>query len=237
MKFDTIIFDLDGTLLDTLDDLTKAVGVALADFGYAALDRNRVRRYVGDGVPKLIERAVFYSATGREPDLSGKNEVDRSLVSACLALFTEYYDKHNADLTEPYPGVAGMLAAVKELGIKSAIVTNKYDVAARELKDVFFPSVDVVVGAQAGIRPKPSPDGVYKALELLSADTAHAIYVGDGETDMKTAAACKMPAVAVTWGFRDESVLRTFEPAFVIHEPRELLNVLDGGVMREEYGR
>ncbi|MDE6201242.1 MAG: HAD-IA family hydrolase [Clostridiales bacterium] len=232
MSIDTIIFDLDGTLLDTLDDLTAAVNHAFTAFSLPTMTRAQLRRYVGNGVPKLIERAVYFATTGDEPDLDGDNACDRALVSACLALFTEYYDKHSSDCTAPYEGVAEMLGAVKDLGLKSAIVTNKYDGAARELKNIFFRTVDLIIGAQDGIRPKPAPDGVFHALGLLNSSASRAVYVGDGETDMRTAAACGMPVVAVTWGFRDESVLRTFNPDFIIDHPSELLDALrDGGLI------
>lgn len=226
MKLQAIIFDLDGTLLDTLDDLTAAVNHALGTFGLAPFDRERVRRYVGNGVPKLIERALYYATTDVEPDLENGSFDDRGLFNACLAVFTEYYNAHNADRTAPYAGVAQMLAAARALGLKTAIVTNKYDGAAQALKKVFFNDVDVVVGAQDGIRPKPAPDGVYRALADLGVDKTRAVYVGDGETDMKTAGNCGIPAVAVTWGFRDEKYLRTFDPNFVIGSPDMLLPTL-----------
>ncbi|MCH5155643.1 MAG: HAD family hydrolase [Clostridiales bacterium] len=231
MRIDTVIFDLDGTLLDTLDDLTAAVNHALISFSLPIITREQARRFVGDGVKKLMERAVCFASTGTI-DLDG-NDFDKSLVSACLALFTEYYDKHSTDLTAPYNGVSEMLSAVKDCGLKSAIVTNKYHGAARELKEIFFPTVDVIVGLKDGIRPKPSPDGVNAALALLNSDKSRAVYVGDGETDMKTARACGMPVVAVTWGFRDESVLMQFNPDFVINKPSELLDALRGGDLIE----
>ena len=230
---DTIIFDLDGTLLDTLDDLTAAVNHALIAFSLPSITRAQARRFVGDGVKKLIERAVYFASTGLEPDLGGQNDCDVSLVSACLALFTEYYDKHSTDMTAPYAGITEMLGAVGDHGFKSAIVTNKYDGAARELKEIFFPTVDVIIGLRDGIRPKPAPDGVNAALALLGSDKSHAVYVGDGETDMKTAHNCGVPVVAVTWGFRDEGVLREFNPDFIIDKPSELFDALRAGGLIE----
>ncbi|MBD5131179.1 MAG: HAD-IA family hydrolase [Clostridiales bacterium] len=223
-----IIFDLDGTLLDTLDDLTAAVNHALTTFNLGTLDRSRIRRYVGNGVPKLIERVLYYVTTGDEPDLDNGTFDDRSTFNAVLAVFTQYYDKHNSDLTRPYDGIPEMLEKVKAAGYKSAIVTNKYDGAAQALKAKFFGTVDLVVGEQSGIRPKPAPDGVLRALEVLGVDKSQAIYVGDGETDMKTAENCGMPVVAVTWGFRDRGVLSAFSPDHIIDQPSELITkVLD----------
>lgn len=225
-KIQAIIFDLDGTLLNTLDDLTVAVNHALGAFGMAPLELNRVRRYVGNGVPRLIERAVFFASTGREPDLDKQEVEDRSLVNACLAVFTEYYNAHNADMTAPYAGISEMLDAVAAAGLKSAIVTNKYDSAANELRERFFGTVNVAVGLRDGIRPKPAPDGVVKAFELIGADAAHAVYVGDGETDIATAKNCGMPVIAVTWGFRDKALLETLDPDCIIDSPSELMGAL-----------
>lgn len=227
MKLGSVIFDLDGTLLDTLGDLTCAVNHALTTYGMSPFELVRVRRYVGNGVPKLIERALYFATTGEEPDMESGEFDDRALFNACLATFTEYYDAHNADLTAPYDGVSEMLDNVKELGLKSAIVTNKYDGAAQALQKRFFGAVDAVVGAMPGIRPKPAPDGVYRALELIGADARQAIYVGDGETDIATAKNCGMPVVAVSWGFRDRDMLATLGPDYIIDAPHELIGVLD----------
>lgn len=225
MPVKAVIFDLDGTLLDTLDDLTAAVNYALSELNLGALDKARVRRYVGNGVPKLIERALYYAATGREPVLSEKNETDAALFLRCLNLFTEYYDAHSMDKTVPYDGVCDMLETLKRCGIKTAIVTNKYDHAAQALKVRFFRTVDIVVGAREDIRPKPAPDGVLFALGSLGTAKEHAVYVGDGETDIQTAKACGMPVVAVTWGFRDRAVLQELGPDAIIDSPSELLSV------------
>lgn len=230
MKYGAIIFDLDGTLLDTLDDLTAAVNHAFTAYGLTAFDRDRVRRYVGNGVPKLIERALYYAETGEEPDMDGGNKVDGGMKNLLLSLFTDYYDAHNADLTKPYRGITDMISEVKALGVKTAIVTNKYDGAAQALKRRFFPAVDLVVGARSGIRPKPAPDGVDFALSALGADRERAVYAGDGETDMLTAKNSGLAAIAVTWGFRDERCLRSFGPTYVVNEPREIVDILRGKI-------
>lgn len=224
MRIKAVIFDLDGTLLDTLDDLTDAVNFALSSLGRARLSRERVRRFVGNGVPKLIERALFYTERG---EADGDGQKPRSF-DECLRLFTEYYDKHNADKTKPYDGIADMISAVNAQGIKTAIVTNKYDGAAQALRKRFFDTIDVAVGASDGIRPKPSTDGVEKALGLLGGSAAQAVYVGDGETDIATARNCGMRVIAVSWGFRDRDVLESLKPDKIIDDPAELTAALDG---------
>lgn len=223
MKLHAVIFDLDGTLLDTLKDLTAAVDHALVAFGMPPIDIAKVREFVGNGVPKLIERAINFVTKG-----TSDGACDYGLTAAVLATFTEYYDVHNADLTAPYDGVEEMLEGVKAAGLKTAIVTNKYDKAAQELKKRFFGGVDVLIGSRRGISPKPAPDGVYKALEILGVDKSAAVYIGDGETDMNTAKNAGLPAVAVTWGFRDRNVLAAFSPDFMISSPSELMPALRG---------
>lgn len=225
MSVKAIIFDLDGTLLDTLDDLTDSVNYAFSKLNLRGVDKARVRRYVGNGIPKLVERALYFARTGREPVLSEKNETDGALFSQCLNLFNEYYAAHSMDKTAPYDGVCDLLEELKRRGVKTAIVTNKYDHAAQALKVRFFRTVDIVVGARDGIRPKPAPDGVLFALGSLGVGKENAVYVGDGETDMQTAKACGMPVVAVTWGFRDRSVLQALDPDAIIDGPSELLSV------------
>lgn len=222
-RIKAVIFDLDGTLLDTLDDLRAAVCYALGVFGLGAIDKEHTRRFVGDGVQKLIERAVRYATTGDESDVE---HMDKALVSAVLAVFTEYYDKHSADLTAPYAGVVELIEFVKASGIGSAIVTNKYDAAAKALCKKFFAQVDAVIGVRDGIRPKPSSDGVRAALEMFGADRSEAVYVGDGETDIATAKNSGLPIIAVTWGFRDRKTLERLAPDYIADSPEKIQDLL-----------
>lgn len=219
MAIKAIIFDLDGTLLNSLDDIADAVNHALKRVGRPPLAIERVRRFVGNGVPKLIERALEYTC---EDGGDAQRNFDE-----CLKRFKEYYDVHNADKTRPYDGTADMLRAVSALGIKTAINTNKYEGAAIALKDKFFRHADVVVGAAADVRPKPSPDGALKALSMLGVSEADAVYVGDGETDIATARNCGLMSVAVTWGFRDRAELEALKPDFIIDAPSELIETLE----------
>lgn len=220
MKKRAVIFDLDGTLLNTLDDLTAAVNHALN--GRGALDVPCVRKLVGNGVPKLISRALNVVA-GKAPD--GTDRPDG--FDECLESFTEYYNVHSADMTAPYDGIAEMLQAAKERGARTAIVTNKYDGAAQKLRERFFKTVDIVIGATPDIRPKPAPDGTLKAIKSLGVDKSDCVYVGDGETDVSTAKNCGIPVVAVTWGFRDREELEPLAPDHIIDSPSELVATLE----------
>ncbi|MCM1367933.1 MAG: HAD-IA family hydrolase [Roseburia sp.] len=218
MSIKAVIFDLDGTLLNSLDDIADALNYALKSAERSPLALDRVRRFVGNGVPKLIERAL---------DFTGGGGADaQRCFDECLERFKEYYDVHNADKTKPYVGAADMLRSLKALGVKTAINTNKYDGAARALKDRFFGDADAVVGASPDVRPKPSPDGALKALRMLGVSAADAIYVGDGETDIATARNSGLMAVAVTWGFRDRAELEALKPDFMIDAPNELVPTL-----------
>ncbi len=220
MKIRGIVFDLDGTLLNTLGDLTAAVNHALG--GRGRLLEDEVRKLVGNGVPKLIGRALNVVG-GREADSIERPDG----YDECLKSFTEYYDVHNADLTAPYDGTLQMLSGVKARGLRTAIVTNKYDGAARALKARFFEGVDIIVGALPDIPPKPAPDGTKKAVAEMGLNTSDCVYVGDGETDIATAKNCGMPVVAVTWGFRDREQLLPLDPNFIIDRPSELLQTLE----------
>ncbi len=213
-KIKAVIFDLDGTLLNTLDDLTDAINYALENLGRPTLDIAVVRQLVGNGVPKLVERAL---------DRTGGKRGDGE---RCLELFKEYYGAHGADKTRLYDGVEDALISLKARGIKTAVVTNKYDEAARELKKKFFDCVDFVVGTRDGIRPKPSTDGVEYALKTLDVDPKNAVYVGDGETDIATAKNSRLPVIAVTWGFRDKSLLETLVPDRIIDSPSEIASAV-----------
>lgn len=221
---DTVIFDLDGTLLNTLDDIAAALAHAIVSVGRAALDTALVRRFVGNGVPKLILRALFYGDYG---DASrADEESSHELLEPCLAAFTEYYNVHSADKTALYPDVAELLEELKKRGYKTAVNTNKYDGATQKLKREMLSGIDIAVGTREGISPKPSTDGVDFILRTLGTDRSRALYVGDGEVDIATAKNAGLPVVAVTWGFRDRPLLEGLKPDYIIDSPLELLAVL-----------
>ena len=173
--YDTYIFDLDGTLLDTLDDLAASTNYALRHNGLPEHTTDDVRRFVGNGVRKLIERAV----PGGE---------EHPLFEQILTDFREYYTRHSSDRTRPYPGVVELLERLRSHGKKIAVVSNKFHAATEALCRHYFPSlVDVAIGESANIRKKPAPDTVVEALRQLGADKGGAVYVGDSDVDIETA--------------------------------------------------
>lgn len=216
MQVKAIVFDLDGTLLNTLTDLHASVNYTLARFGLLKRSEREVRSYLGNGVVALMRCAL--------PDDK------KDLLDECMPVFRAYYDVHNADMTAPYDGVIAMLEQVKALGIKSAIVSNKYDAAVQKLKNETFTGlIDFALGEGGGIAPKPAPDGVRIALEKLGESEENAIYVGDSEVDLATAANASLKCVACSWGFRDKSELLSRGAKNVIDAPSELIPLLKSG--------
>ena len=207
-----ILFDLDGTLLDTLDELYEAVNVSLAEFGYPRRSREEVRSFVGNGVGVLIRKAV--------PE--GTSEAD---YETCLAFMKEYYAAHSGGAT-PYPGIMELLYRLKERNIPMAVVTNKPDLPARKLVESRFPGLfDVVIGEVPGRPRKPAPEMPLLVLERLGIGKEDAVYIGDSEVDIQTARNAGLKVVSVTWGFRDEEQLRALGPDWLIRRPEELLDL------------
>lgn len=205
-----VIFDLDGTLLNTLGDLTAAVNHALAAHGFPTRTQAQVRTFLGDGVRELIARAC-------PPDTT------EAVRQSVLAAYLPYYAAHNADLTVPYDGVLDLLASLRAAGYRLAVVSNKHDAGVQALCARFFGEyLDVVVGAD-GSRPlKPAPDGLLYAMEQLGVAPDKVWYVGDSAQDVMTARAAGVRSVAVTWGFQDPERLRTQHPTALADTPDEI---------------
>ena len=213
MKYSTYIFDLDGTLLDTLADLAAAVNYALRQHGMPEHTIDDVRRFVGNGVRKLMERAI--------PD--GEKNPD---FEATFATFREYYMHHSLDTTRPYPGLIETLEALKAKGCRLAVVSNKMMAATKELCQHFFAdTIEVAIGENeaAGIRKKPAPDTVFEALRQLGEEKDSAVYVGDSDVDLETANNSGLPCISVLWGFRDRDFLKQHGAKTFISAPSELL--------------
>ena len=214
MKYQAVLFDLDGTLLDTLEDLANSVNAALAAHGMPLRTIDEVRVFVGNGVAKLIERAV--------PRNTAQDE-----FAAVLADFKAHYAAHCAERTRPYGGIPELLAALRRAGIKTAMVSNKGDFAVQALaKDYFGGLLDLAIGERAGVPRKPAPDMVRYALSALHADPATAIYVGDSEVDILTAKNAGLACISVTWGFRNAEDLRAHGAATPVNTVRELQDLL-----------
>lgn len=197
MNKNTYVFDLDGTLLDTLDDLTASTNYALRQMQMAERSKEEVRRFVGNGIAKLIERAV-------------PEGTDAPTTARTLELFRQYYLLHDLDHTRPYPGIVEMLRELKAQDKQIAIVSNKYYEATERLAEHFFPDlIDVAIGEHeaAGIKKKPAPDTVVLAMSRLHATKEEAVYIGDSDVDIATAAASGLPCISVLWGFRDQAFL------------------------------
>jgi phosphoglycolate phosphatase len=211
--YTTYIFDLDGTLLDTLDDLAASVNYALRTHGMPAHSTDDVRRFVGNGVRKLMERAV--------PD-----GADNPLFEEAFATFRQHYMTHSLDTTRPYKGVPETLAALKARGCRLAVVSNKMMAATQSLCSHFFPdTIEVAIGEHEaeGIRKKPAPDTVIAALDALGVGKERAVYVGDSDVDNQTAANAGLPCISVLWGFRDKDFLIQHGAKTFISAPHELL--------------
>lgn len=216
MKFKatTVIFDLDGTLLNTLVDLKNATNYVLEEYGYPQKTLEEVRMAVGNGVAKLIERVIPEGISN--PDYQG-----------CLDTFRKHYSEHLKDNTAPYPGIMELLQELKAKKYSTGIVSNKFDAAVKELKEDYFREViDVAIGESANVRKKPAPDCVYKAMEELHCVKEKTIYVGDSDVDVATAHNSGLPCVGVTWGFRDRDVLEQAGADVIIDNPMELFSVL-----------
>ena len=211
---DTIIFDLDGTLLNTLEDLRDSVNYALEKQNFPLRTLPEIRSFVGDGIRVLMERAV-------------PKNTDAETFEICFADFNAYYKVHMEDKTAPYDGINEMLGNIKKAGFKTAIVTNKVDYAAQDLcKRMFGENIDLIVGSSDDRPNKPAPDGVFYALEKLDSKLENTIFVGDADTDILTAKNAGLPSVGVLWGFRDREIIEAEGAEYIVETVKELENLL-----------
>lgn len=210
----TVIFDLDGTLLDTLGDLTDSVNHALSQNGLPVRSIEEIRTFVGDGVWELIRRAV--------PADSGQN-----LTMQCLSEFRDHYRINMCNRTRPYPGILELLATLHEKGYRIAVASNKFDGAVKALCQHYFGRLlDVAVGEQEGFCKKPAPDLIHHCLDMLGRGPEQSIYVGDSEIDIQTARNAGILCLSVTWGFRDRMYLQAQGALCIVDTAQELLEQL-----------
>ncbi len=210
--YKTYIFDLDGTLLDTLNDLHASCNYALRTHGMPERSLEEVRQFVGNGVKKLMERAI--------PD-----GLENPLFEETLQTFRQHYLLHNLDTTLPYPGIMEMLQQLKAQGKRIAVVSNKFYAATQDLcKHFFGDTIQVAIGEREDIKKKPAPDTVLEALRQLQVTRQDAVYVGDSEVDVETARNSGIPCISVLWGFRSKSFLLSHGATMFIETPNELTN-------------
>lgn len=212
--FKTYIFDLDGTLLSTLNDLASSTNYALRWAGMPERTIEEVRMFVGNGVKLLMERAI-------------PEGVNNPKFEKTYAKFREHYMEHNLDTTRPYDGVPELLHELKRRGKHLAIVSNKFYAATQDLAKHFFPdTIEVAIGERENIRKKPAPDTVLEALRQLNVSREDAVYIGDSDVDIMTAKNCGLPCISVLWGFRDKDFLIEHGGSLFVEKPIEILSRL-----------
>lgn len=209
-----VIFDLDGTLLYSLDDLTECINITMRKFGFREHSVQEVREAIGNGVKLLMERIT-------------PEGIDERTFSECLAFFKDCYSKNMYNKTEPYDGVIELLERLRADGFKIAVLSNKFDSAVRELCEKYFDGlIDVAVGQKEGIEEKPAPDGVYAIVEDLGVNLEDCVFVGDSEVDIQTASNAGIECISVVWGYKDIDFLYkngAIKLAYVPNDVWELL--------------
>lgn len=214
-KYRAVVFDLDGTLLNTLEDLTDSVNAALAAFGQPQKTIEQIRTYVGNGIRNLMKRSVK----------DGEANPDFEKI---FQKFREHYKEHCQDKTKPYDGIRDLLRTLKAEGIKMAIVSNKADFAVKELNEYYFKGFDMTaIGEREGIARKPAPDSVFQALQELGVSSDQAVYVGDSEVDLETAKRAGLPCISVLWGFREEELLKEHGAEHLARTADDLCSLLE----------
>lgn len=211
-----VIFDLDGTLLNTIADLAAATNQALEKLHYPVHSTQAYLRFVGNGINKLFERAL------------PERERTQENILRVRELFVPYYNAHGTDLTAPYEGVPSLMEQLQKRGVKLAVASNKYQAATTELVKHYFPQIDfsAVLGQREGQPAKPDPLFVKDILTQTQTDAADTLYVGDSDVDMQTARNAGVDACAVTWGFRPRAELAAYQPKYMADKPEEILRML-----------
>lgn len=211
----TVIFDLDGTLLNSLADLHACFNYAITQFGYPARTLEEIKSFVGNGITKAIERALPYEVSAEE-------------LNKIVLLFKKYYKEHMTELSSPYDGIIPMLAELKEKGYKLAVVSNKFDDAVKGLCREYFDNyIKAAIGEGYGIEKKPNPTGIFKAIKELNSKIENAVYIGDSDVDIQTAKNAGIPCISVLWGFRDKSFLIKNGAKFLANSPNDIIKIIE----------
>ncbi len=211
-QYETYIFDLDGTLISSLEDLAASTNFALRQHGMPEHSIEDIRMFVGNGVKKLMERAI-------------PNGLDNPFFKDTYQTFRQHYMHHNLDQTKPYPAIMDMLTRLRREGKKVAVVSNKFQEATQELCKHFFGDlVQVAIGQRDNIKKKPAPDTVIEALRQLGTDRKGCVYIGDSDVDIDTARNSGLPCISVLWGFRDKKFLLAHGATTLISNPMQLFD-------------
>ena len=214
MQYQAVLFDMDGTVLDTLEDLYDSINHSLAHFSLPPVTRELVRQSLGNGAAFLVSRCVPADCS---PELQAE----------VLAYYKPWYDAHCLIKTGPYDGILPMMHALKAAGLRLAIISNKPDPAVQELAAAFFPGLlELSVGESPAIRRKPAPDTVLAAAKQMDLLPSQCVYVGDTEVDIETARNAGMDCITVTWGFRDENQLVSSGATILVHNMEQLRSLL-----------
>lgn len=211
------IFDLDGTLINSIADLGLACNHALEAFGFPTHEADEYPHLVGNGVNKLIERAL------------PEGHKDESTILRLREAFIPYYDTHNCEHTHPYDGIPELLQTLKQQGVKLGVASNKYQAATARLVEYFFPNTfDAVLGERPNVPRKPAPQIVYDILDTtgVHTDSGSIFYIGDSLVDVNTARNANLPVIACAWGFCSEEKLRKAEPDYLVHTPTEIVQII-----------
>ena len=206
------LFDLDGTLLDTLRDLAESVNYILNKYGYPGHTTEQIRQMLGNGARNLMRLAL-------------PPETEEAQLEICLADYKAYYEQHCQDHSCPFPGIEELLSALRQRGAQVAILSNKPDGATKRLCAEYFPGIHAQ-GQTETVRRKPAPDGVLAILKELNVSREDAVYIGDSEVDLETAHNCEMDSIIVTWGFRDREQLLRSGAKCLVDRPEEILEVI-----------
>ncbi len=214
MRYQLAIFDMDGTILNTIEDLCDSTNAALHENGFPSRSLLEVKSFVGNGIRRLIDLAV--------PKGTPEEKVEKVFTD-----FHVYYKTHCAIKTRPYDGIKELLSSLRKEGVLTAVVSNKADYAVQDLcKDYFDGLFDMAVGEREGIKKKPAPDSVYEVLKKLRVEKEHAVYIGDSEVDFMTAQNAQMDLLMVGWGFREEEFLKQCGAKTVLHKPSEIYEAI-----------
>lgn len=213
MKYNLVIFDMDGTILDTLNDLKNSLNYCLKKYNFNERSLEEVRSFVGNGIRRLIELSI--------------PNINSSIIDEIYKIFIDYYDKHCNDTTKVYEGIIDTIKELKKQNVLTAVVSNKADLVVQKLCSIYFEGLfDYQIGMQNGIRKKPFPDSVIKVMESLNVDKEHTIYVGDSEVDVETSKNANIKCISVDWGFRKRDYLEKLNNYKVISNPKEILEII-----------